>query len=181
MSKNLNWNGRSYADLGNGADINPSTALIIEMVVADCAPVGVDMAYWALNGSYMVRRQTSTPAGKVVFTVYQASGSSYVLSGAALLNDKNLHHLLYTFESGEICAYTDGSNKQTATCHTEPLTTVATDLLIAERYTGYNKRLQGQLPFFKMWTDSEAQAIIDGDLAGWVAAKYATAKRKFNL
>ena len=174
----LNWNGRSYANCGNGADVNPSTALIVECVINMDIPASTQFIVARKGFSLYVQSN-----GNFALNVVTPSDDHYTILSNGI--DGATHHFVCVFSASLqlIRMYKNSVKvKDEAMLSTDNITATANDLaLCSVSTTSPNLYILGQLPLFKMWGDEEAQAIIDGDLDAWVAKQYNKAKAKYNL
>ncbi|RKX24064.1 MAG: hypothetical protein DRP47_11955 [Candidatus Zixiibacteriota bacterium] len=180
----LNFNGRSYADCGNGADVNPSTALTVEFVLAGKDLSGARSQYIMRKESiYQVKIDSETP--KLLSQVYLKGGETKALVLGTLI-DTDPHHVVFTYDASSktIRGYMDGVFVVSSTFTAGSLgynLGVDSHALCLAGYSLTSPSLTSQLPLFKMWIDAEAQAIIDDDLDAWVAKRYAKAAAKYGL
>ena len=174
----LNWNGRSYADCGNGADVNPSTAVIVECVVNMEIPTSTQFIVSRKGFSLYVQNN-----GNFALNVETPSDSHYTILSNGI--DGATHHFVCVFSASLqlIRVYKNNVKEKDETMlSTDNITANANNMAFCSvSTTSPNLFIMGQLPHFKMWIDAEAQAIIDGDLDAWVTKQYNKAKTKYGL
>ena len=178
----LNWNGRSYADCGNGADVNPSTAVIIELVL-NIHNTPATISYFLGKQSLdNYRVYMSNGATQLSFATKTSDGYVNYTNIANVVGVGLIHVLCIFYANNYIKTYKNGVLADTNSLISKTGTLVSgTEDLLLGAYNATDLRAKGQFPLLKMYTDAKAQAIITGDLTGWIAKRYAKAKAKYNL
>jgi len=177
----LNFNGRSFADAGNGPDVNPTSAVIIEVVVNLKSQPNSGYIFRKTN-AYRLRVDAASTTLK--YLIYLEGGESQGITLASLGESRVHLVLIYDSISKYVRAYLNGvfydenifsigSSGFTIKQNSENLG------ISAEGLGLYPSK--SQLPLFRMITDEDAQKIIDKDLDAWVARRYLKAKAKYNL
>lgn len=180
----LNFNGRSYVTCGDNIDVNPTNVVIIETVF--CYHSAPSDAYgYIVNDSTNNIRLYPYYDDRLYFTVRLADGVYYnigILDNSIKLVEGQMYHIVvgYSKASESMYGYLDGVSNVFST--NLPVTwqdfysTTAIRNINASDYP-----LVNQLPMFKMYTDAEAQRIIDSGIASWVSDRYAEAQTNYGV
>ena len=176
----LNFNGRSYADCGDGADVNPSTALIVECVITRKQAELIEN-YFLKKGEVLKFRIGRSYNSTSATCLIQTNGGDTVW-GSQYFSDSNKHHLVVAYSSvdGNFYYYMDGGDKLTDTStDANKLIKQNVDNLIINKDASPSPAKQ--LPLLNMTIDDAAQKIIDGGLDTYVVKRYANAQRLYGV
>jgi hypothetical protein len=171
----LNWNSRSYAVVGNGADANPSTALILECVsTLDIVDPAVNT--YLLRKAYAYRLRQYQTQHRFYFGTYQ--DSTKLSNYSDVLSVGQLYHVVCSFDRTVSRVYIDNSLVRSMN---STKAGVNIDQVAGLLTLGYDHKMTNQFPLLRILIDSKAQAIIDDDLAAWVTKQYNKAAAKYGL
>jgi len=149
----LNWNGRSYADCGNGADVNPSTGMFLEF--SGKLPGNFTSTSWIIDKIAAYRFGVTTSNGLYIY-IYISSAAKAV--SVTELGTDYEHHFIVSYEPiGHTLRLYSNALLIKETDATGNIDTNANHLFLDGSRNG-----EFTLGLFKLTINSEAQSLISG-------------------
>ncbi len=187
----MNWNGRSYAVIGNGSDIKPDGKYaVVEVVARTDRHLSSDSKMVFGNSGYGLRiySEVSGVGNYMRWYAYYNGGATFFSKYCTDPNPGGLAHFVFTYngETQEAKAFYNGVEDTTHEYYFPTDASYDYNLAIDTANLNFGATpttyfQYGQLSYFRVLADADAQAIIDGGLAAWVTKRYNKAATKYGL